>query len=193
MKKYYYYFLIISLIVAALAFIVVLVQKPTYQSSGKFSVIKTASDNGASTNSIMEATLYNSVAQSISSRQFVKTLYSAARVDYSENDLENLDNFIKVSVINNSNVIQVELTSKSKDSLDTLGNNFNNTINQSGVLQSQKSNLELRVIDPMYTLPNAVSMSPIKVALIVFAVTYILGLLIAYTFYLPEYNKYLAD
>lgn len=193
MKKYYYFLLVISLIAAVLAFIIVLIQKPTYQSSGKFSVIKNSDSNEIKNDNILDVTLYNSVAESIKSREFVKTLYSASGISYKEADLEDLDNFIKVGVVSNSNVIQIDLINKDKDALDALGSNFNNTVKQSGVLQSQKSKLELRVIDPMYTLPNAISLSPLKVSLIVFVAMYILGLLIAYTFYLPEYNKYLAD
>jgi capsular polysaccharide biosynthesis protein len=191
-KKYYYYIVILALLAGACTYLILKLIKPTYEADGKVSVVVALTDANIQSDTT-GLILYNSVAQAIASRSFAKTLYDTAGVSYDDQSFENLDKVIKASVADNSDVIDIQLLGKDRNDLAALGNSFPQAIQNSDILKTQGITIELNSVDAFYVLTNPVSSSPSEYAMIVFIAVIIIGLLVAYTFFLPEYNKFLSD
>lgn len=193
LKKYYLYSFFFAIIVAMATYFFLSLKPAIYKSSGKFSLLASAQSTTENKNPYADGILNKTVTESIKTRYFVQKLYADAGVKLIESEIINIGDIIDAKVIDDSNILEVNIFCKNKNDLEKINKVFFSTLKESGVLTAGKSENQLKIVEPFYTDENPVSPKPLKYSGIAFLAALLVGILLVYTFYLPEYYKFLSE
>lgn len=183
-KLYFLNLLIISVIVGIVAFTYFYMQPKTYKSSGKFSISYQNQEEMAAKNlySSNLDSLALSLTEGIKSRVFVDQLMKDSSVSIDPEDLNKISKIISATVLKDSSIITVDIYSKDRDALDRINKVFLKNFNDSDIVKGQEPKIIIKAVDPLYASQKPVYPAPVKFTIFAMAGTYLLGLMIIYTF-----------
>lgn len=193
MKKYYIYTVIFAALISFGLFIYLSLKPPIYKSSGKFSLLVTTQTLQEAKNPYADVTLNKTITESIKTRYFIKKLYADAKVQITETEMTNIEDIIDASIIDDSNILEVGLFSKNKNNLSQINDVFFSTLEKSGILTAGKTEIQIKIIEPFQIEEKPISPQTLKYCGVTFLAVILLGSLLIYTFYLPEYYKFLSE
>lgn len=182
-KIYYYYLLLaIAILASAAVYIFFYFQPSIYKSSGKFAIFYSNSSESNTGGLQTNSDLTKSVAESVKSRFFLEKISQSSGVKFDSNDLDNnIDNIVKVSVVTNSNIMNVEFNNPNIANLNKINNIFLNQLNELKIITDTNSLIMVQTIDPLYTSPKPTYPKPLTYALAAFIVIAVVGLLMIYS------------
>jgi len=193
LKKYYFYTLIFAIIIATGIFLYLASKPAIFKSSGEFFLLNLSGIIAEGKNSYADETLNRTITESIKTRFFIKKLYSDAGVELPESEMNNIGDIIDAEVVEGSNILKVSLYSKDKDDLKKLNSVFFSSLKNSEIFSVGKTENQIKIVEPFYTDEDAVSPEILKYSGIAFLAVLLIGILLVYTFYLPDYYKFLSD
>jgi len=183
-KLYFLNLLIISVIIGVITFVFFYMQPKTYKSSGKFSIsykdpAEMAAKNLYSTNLDSMAL---ALTEGIKSRVFVDQLLTNASIKFDIEELNRTNKIISATVLKDSSIVTVEIYNKDRDALEKINKIFLDNLNDSEIVKSQEPKIVIKAIDPLYASQKPVYPAPLKFSIFAIAGTYLLGLMLIYTF-----------
>lgn len=183
-KLYLLNLLIISVIVGIITFTFFYLQPKVYKSSGKFSIAYQDPAEMALKNiyGINLGSTALALTEGVKSRVFVEKLLSTASVEYEAKDLNNTNKILTATVLKDSSIINIDIYNKDRSALERINKIFLESFNQSEIVASQDPKIVIKAIDPLYASSSPVYPTPVKFAIYAFAGTYLLCLMIVYTF-----------
>ena len=193
MKKYYFYSFLAAIIAAVITFIYISTKPIYYRSVGKFLLINPNSESTINKSPYADESISKTVTESIKTKNFIKKIYSDANVQINDNEIKNIGDYIEADVIDESNVISINIYSSEKAKLNKIDEIFFTTLQNSGILSVNNKEIKYKIVEPFFTQENPVALQPIKYAGISFLGVLTIGMLLVYTFYLPEYYKFLNN
>lgn len=183
-KLYFLNLLIISLVIGVITFTYFYMQPKVYKSSGKFSISYQDPEGMAAKN------LYNSnlssmalaLTESIKSRVFVDQLLTGASVEFESEELNKTNKIISATVLKDSSIVSVDIFNKDREALERINKLFLESLNNSEAVKSQEPEIIIKAIDPLYAGKSPVYPAPVKFTIFAIAGTFLLGLMVIYTF-----------
>ncbi len=193
MKKYYFYSILVALIVAALTYVYIGSKPVRYRSIGKFLLVNTNPDATLNKTPYADASVNKTITESIKTKFFIKKLYFDSGQQIDGESIISLSDFIEAEVIDESSIVSVNLYSEKKEDLEKINNVFFKSLQNSGLLSVGDTKIEFKIVEPFYTQSDPIALQPIKYSAIAFIAVLTIGMLLVYTFYLPEYYKFLNN
>lgn len=183
----------VALIAAAITYFYVASKPVHYRSVGKFLLVNTNPDTTLNKTPYADSSVNKTITESIKTKFFIKKLYIDSGLKIDSDDINVLGEYIEAEVVDDSNIINVNLYSEKRENLDKVNLVFFKSLQNSGLLTVGDTRMEFKIVEPFYTQSDPIALQPIKYSAIAFIAVLTIGMLLVYTFYLPEYYKFLNN
>lgn len=182
LKKFYLTVILAAFALAVGSYVYFATEPNVYVSRGKFSYYLSTSSNPTNNLPYTSETFSKSIADSIQTRLFIDKLYKAANIEVATERLQKPSDFIRAEVITGSNNIQVDLYSRSKDSLSKLNQKFVTVLNDSPIIAGTVPQPNINIVEPLYINKNPAYPKPLEYAGLVFIGSLLAGMMFIYIF-----------